>query len=153
MKLEVLNHWLSLVANVGVLLGIILVAYELNQNRQATVGETQQNLLAILHERDAWMLDQQFAATVVKVETSDAALTAIEARQYAEWLYGKFNVCEHVFDRRNEGLMSDFQSQGWDAGCRGTLEPAQARLVWSERRTWFNPDFAEYFDRHASSYQ
>lgn len=153
MNLEKLNHWLTLVANIGVLVGIILVAYELRQSRQATIGETQQNLLGILHERDAWMANRDFAAVVVKAEASENSLTEVEARQYAEWLYGKFNVCEHVFDRYREGLMSDDQWQGWDGGCRSTLEPPQARAVWVQRRGWFGSDFAEYFDSHAKSFE
>ena len=153
MNLEKLNHWLALVANVGVLIGIILVAYELRQSRQATIGETHQNLLGILHERDAWLADREFAAIVAKAEASETPLDEVEARQYAEWLYGKFNVCEHVFNRYAEGLMSDDHWQGWNGGCRSTLEPPQARIVWAQRKDWFGSEFAEYFDNHARSFE
>jgi hypothetical protein len=151
--LEKLNGWLLLASNIAVLAGIFLVAYEVNQNRQAVIGETHQNLLSILHERDAWLLDRDFAGIIVKVENNDQTLSELEVRQFREWIYGKFNVCEHVFDRHREQLMSEKQFEGWDAGCRATLETRQARLAWSQVRAWYSPDFADYFDAYAGSFE
>jgi hypothetical protein len=139
------NQWLTFIANVGVLLGIALVAYELHQNSQATIGDTQQNLLNMLHERDDWLLDQNFAATVVKAENEEE-LSSLEQRQYAEWVYGKFNICEHVFDRYKAGLMSSETWQGWDGGCRSFMEVQASRDVWSDRKSWYAPEFVSYYD-------
>ncbi len=153
MKLESLGQWLTVVANVGVLLGLVLVAYELRQETQATLGETQVNLLNILHERDNWLADEQFASVVVKAETLDPKLTVVEARQHAEWLYGKFNVCEHVFERYQAGLLSDDYWAGWVGGCKALVEYPQARSVWDERRSWYGPEFAKFLDAHAISFE
>ena len=42
MNFERLNHWLTLVANVGVVAGIIFLAYEIRLTRDALVGATYQ---------------------------------------------------------------------------------------------------------------
>ena len=44
MNLDRLNSWLSLTANVGVLLGIFLVAYELRQNSVEVRAQTRSTL-------------------------------------------------------------------------------------------------------------
>jgi hypothetical protein len=45
-----LNHWLTLGANIGVLVGIILLIVELDQNREAVQAQTRANL-------SQWMVD------------------------------------------------------------------------------------------------
>ena len=43
MNINNTNSWLSLIANVGVLVGIIFLAYEIQQNRKATEADVYQN--------------------------------------------------------------------------------------------------------------
>lgn len=47
MNLEKLNQWLALTTNIAVVLGIILVAYELNQNEASLRAETASANVAI----------------------------------------------------------------------------------------------------------
>ena len=131
-----LGNLIAIVANVSVLFGIGLLVYELDQNNDANVGATQQALLSLLHESDAWLEDRDFAEIVVKAEVRDEALTDVEARQFAEWMSGKFNTCEHVYERFVEGSITAYYWEGWDAGCRALLDSAQSRAVWTERRLW-----------------
>ena len=150
MDTERLGATVSIFANIGVLVGLIAVIYELDQNTAAVVGETQQGLLELVHASDAWLQDPSFAEVVHRAEGLDEPLQGTEARQYAEWLYGKFNMCEHVFERYQEGLLTEYYWRGWDAGCKALLESSQGRTVWTERRTWYGPGFKEYFDDYLS---
>lgn len=46
MSLDKLNSWLTLLANVGVLLGIIFLAYEIRQNTVSIQSQTRATLYA-----------------------------------------------------------------------------------------------------------
>ncbi|MEQ9208968.1 MAG: hypothetical protein RLN96_03855, partial [Pseudomonadales bacterium] len=46
MNLETLNHWLALVANFGVLIGVIFLAVEMQQNTEAINGQSRQAIFA-----------------------------------------------------------------------------------------------------------
>ena len=137
-------------ANVAVLVGLVLVVIELDQNNDALVGSTQQGLLDLLHERDSWVQDPDFAAVVVKAEEHGTPLTDVEARQYAEWMSGKLNACELVYERYLEASLTDYFWEGWDPGCRALLDSAQSRRVWAERRAWYGDSFRAYIDEHVA---
>jgi len=53
MKLHSVNEWLTLIANVGVLAGIIFLALEIQQNSEALLAGSRQDLL----EADLFILD------------------------------------------------------------------------------------------------
>lgn len=84
---------------------------------------------------------------------SNRILTDVEARQYAEWLYGKLNACELLFDRFQAGLVSDDYWAAWNGGCKALLEFPQSRRVWEQRRNWYGPEFADFLDAHAESFE
>jgi hypothetical protein len=94
MGTELISAFVAIIANIGVLVGIVAVIYELDQNTSAVVGETQQGLLEFVHSSDDWLQDSAFADVVHRADGLGENLQGSEARQYAEWIYGKFNVCE-----------------------------------------------------------
>ena len=152
MNVDRISNIVSMIANAGVLIGLVAVIYELDQNTSAVVGETQQGLLELVHASDAWLQDRDFADIVHRAENLGETLQGADARQFAEWLYGKFNVCEHVYERYQEGLLTEYYWRGWDQGCKALLNSEQGRTVWLERRSWYGPGFQEYFDEHLSTF-
>ena len=67
MKLRALNHWLTLAANVGVMVGIVFLAYELQQNTIATQLEAATSFQTSYSDIEVSIYgDQEFAALLVK---------------------------------------------------------------------------------------
>ena len=50
MNLEKVNHWLTLLANVGVLVGIVFLVIEVRQNTEAIYGQSRQAIYAGVQE-------------------------------------------------------------------------------------------------------
>lgn len=146
-----MSRWVETLGLVAVVLSLILVARELQQNTEATIGETSRGFLGMLVEIDAWVVDADFAALVARVEAGETELTATEAMQYSVWIYNKFNICENVYDRRAAGLVSEEYWLAWEGGCAALLEPPFAREVWHQRRQWYGPAFRAHFDEKADS--
>ena len=147
------NEWLTLLANFAVLVGIGLLIYELDQNQQALKDDTQLSLLALLHERDAWLQDVEFAAIVYKAEQERKLLTGVELRRYTEWISGKYNACEYIYERYGHEISTDSYWIGWSNGCKALLDPPTSRQVWSERREWYGNGFRAFFDDHMETYE
>ncbi|MEM9313446.1 MAG: hypothetical protein AAGA95_02370, partial [Pseudomonadota bacterium] len=134
MSMQKSAEWLSLLGNLAVLAGIGLLVFELNQNQQATKDGTQLALLALLHERDAWLHDDEFAKVVLKAEEELESLNALEQRRYTEWLSGKWNACEYIYERYSDEMATDSYWAGWDNGCKALLDSPSSRKAWRERR-------------------
>lgn len=140
------SRWIEFIGVFAVVLSLVLVARELQQNTEATIGEISQGQLAMLVEIDGWLVDGDFAELVARVEGGSTSLSPKEAIQYAYWIYGKFNLCENVFDRHQAGLVSEDYWIAWEGGCRRLLEPPFAQEVWRDRRGWYGPAFRAHFD-------
>jgi len=144
------NEWLTLLANLAVLVGIGLLVYELNQQQQALKDGTRLSLLALVHERDAWLFDEGFASIVVRAD-EDESLTDLEFRRYTEWLSGKWNACEFVYERYSHEIATDSYWVGWNKGCKAMLDSGTARRAWSQRREWYGEGFRAFFDEYAET--
>ena len=78
-----LNQWLTLFANIGVLVGIGFLAYEIRLNTQATHAQTREAVLAATEaELQAVRDDPNLIHSIVKTE----ALTPDEQIRLYTWL-------------------------------------------------------------------
>ena len=78
MKLDAVNNWLILVANIGVLAGIVFLAYELKQNTVATQLEAASNFNTSFADIEMLIAgDPDFSDLLIKGRTR-AVLTANE---------------------------------------------------------------------------
>lgn len=83
--------WLTIIANFGVVAGLVLVAYEVNQaNVQAEAAATQARRAEIQDARAKMALSPDLAEIYVKASTSGVdALTAVERFRLTQWERGK----------------------------------------------------------------
>jgi hypothetical protein len=78
MKLDIANKWFTLIANIGVLAGIIFLAYELQQNTVATHLEAASNFHSSFSEIEMLIAgDSEFSSLLIKGRTG-AELTVHE---------------------------------------------------------------------------
>ena len=146
------NEWLSLLANFAVIIGIGLLIYEIRQNEQVLKDGTRLSLLSLLHERDAWLIEPDFASIVVKAEQTEESLNPLELRRYTEWMSGKWNACEYIYERYSHEFTTDSYWIGWSNGCKALLGNSNARKAWAERREWYGVEFRAFFDDHAATF-
>ena len=102
-----IGHWLTLGANVGVLIGLILLIVELNQNqtmmRAQTRHEVSQELVDILVTR---ALDPQTVDIQLRAQNGEE-LTPIEAYQFALFSQAMIRYWEDVHYQYRMGLYDE----------------------------------------------
>lgn len=79
MKLRALNHWIALAANVGVMAGIIFLAYELQQNTVATQLEAATNFQSSFSNIEETIYAHPEFAALLEKGRKDEPLTETEA--------------------------------------------------------------------------
>jgi len=137
MKLDRLNSWLTLAANIGVLAGIIFLGVEIRQNtnasqaefRQAALESATEYLYTAVEDPELWLM--RFKPTLTDVERTKLAAYLFVIRERAEWTWRQFNagaVDEATWRRIRDvfvGSVSFPQTRRWWAYnySRGTFEP------------------------------
>ena len=141
------NSWLSLVANIGILAGLVLVAIELNQNtdqlKLQLVFQTTQKLFD--NNRD--LLGDNPTPAITKSITNPDDLTYEEFLIASSFVLNQLNEWEDRFLIYQAGLISD---RDWkrhiDENVGWTLGNKFAQRYWKVSSSVFEPEFTEYVD-------
>ena len=141
------NSWLSLVANVGILVGLVLVAIELNQNtdqlKLQLVFQTTQKIFD--NNRD--LLGDNPTPAITKSITNPDDLTYEEFLIASAFVLNQLNEWEDRFLIYQAGLISD---RDWkrhvDENAGWTLGNRFAQRYWRVSSSVFEPEFSAYVD-------
>lgn len=118
MNLDKANQWLTLLANIGVVIGIVFLAFEIRTN-------TSTNRIAILQNySDNWMhIHAQTAenpelATLVELALAGQELSEVQTRQFRSWALQYVSQAHDMLRHYDEGLVSETELTGAFANLR-----------------------------------
>jgi len=115
MNLEKLNHWLALAANLGVIIGIIVVVIELNQTQVSlqTEASTTRTLMAVEHRKI--YRDNGVEEIIFKLN-NDLVLTSDEELKGLEWIEYILRYFENLHYQNQQGVLDQ---EIWEANLTG----------------------------------
>ena len=147
MKKMDFGQTITVLANVGVIAGILLLAYELNQNRQMMEAQTRNELaMGLVEIQLATAADPNQLAAIVKGRQSiEPTETERLAAEFG--LTALFRYWENVHYQYRVGLYDETefatQREAWRAALTG---PSPHAEFWCGRRTTYSPEFAADID-------
>ncbi|MCP5347691.1 MAG: hypothetical protein H7A04_12625 [Pseudomonadales bacterium] len=145
MNLEKLQIWSGLLANLGVIAGIVFLAAELNQNSSMMAAQTRTNITreiieSMEKENDPLILESTQriqAGEPLNAEQTQAA-TILLAQRLRHW--------ENVLYQYDNGLFDDEEFSGVLAFIDATMSSHFAQEVWRQQRPYYSPNFQSFVD-------
>ncbi len=93
MNTEKINKWLTLLANIGVLIGIIFLAVEVRQSNRIAIAATEISVRDQFRTNNEVVLaNDAVAALLVKAADIDAEFSAVETEKLYAYLYAHMNI-------------------------------------------------------------
>jgi hypothetical protein len=114
MTSERLGLWLSLLANAGVLLGLILVVVEIRHNTQATEALLHQDVLAYARDHTELLVgdeNERLAEIVFRGEVDPDSLSPDPLEKFILFTAYRMGAWESSFVHHDEGLLS---TRSWE---------------------------------------
>lgn len=145
-KLE-LGQTVAILANVGVIAGIIFLALELNQNSKqlALELEWQINDRIIQNNRD--LMGENPTPIFIKSIVAPTELTYEEFTVAGALVFNFLSTWEDRYFLYQAGLADEEDWKGYiDDDIDLTLGYGFARVFWEESKGFFEPEFVEYVD-------
>ncbi len=147
MNLDSVNRWLTLVANVGVLAGIIFLAYELQQNTVATRVEAASNFNSSFSEIELFIAgNPEFAELLTQGREGQEIDGPNELRLWVfynqvlrQWQFTHYQYLSDVFDEDNWQAQRAFMLAVL-SGDIGLVDH------WRQHKSQYNPDFNTVID-------
>lgn len=147
MNADKANRWITLGANVGVLIGIILLIVELDQNRDMMRAQTRHDMAVLAIQRnDAAAADPELLDIMQRARAGES-LDELENLRYRFRTMATFREWEDVHYQYKLGLFDEEEfaaySRAWTLMGQGS---AGYRRVWCEFRSQTSPDFRAEID-------
>ncbi len=143
MKKIELGQALGILANVGVIAGILLLVYELNLNRQMIEAQTRsvvaQDLTNLLLTIGT---DEQSAGVFIR-GNADMELSEAESGQYFLLVQSAISYFENVHYQYRIGLYNESEFDGQRTAWRRIFASKGFSDIWCRTRQERSPEFAE----------
>jgi len=144
-----LNWFLTVSANVGVILGLGFLAVELRQNTLATQATLNMDLMTYGRENAELLLsDDQLVQIVIRAEQDPQSLSLLEREKFLLFTSWRMAVWETAFLNADEGVVAERYFENFDAWYSQLVRRGPGyQYWWNESRHGYDPAFQEHVDR------
>ena len=141
-----LNRWITLGANLGVLVGVFLLIIELRQNTESTELQAAQSYVALSHELDFRIVDDPSLIALFLIPPDER--TPQESRRLDRWYFGSLRTWENGFFLHRRGVLDDDLWSGQAAFMADLLRDSdELRDYYQSNRRHFSKSFMEFLDQ------
>jgi hypothetical protein len=154
MKPESMNQYVTLAANIGVLLGILLLAYELNQNREMMQGQTRTELAHKLADLTYQSAADAEIANLMSRGDAGETLTEDERVRYFEFVQVFQRFHENVHYQYRNGLYDEIEFNAQRNAWKNAVYNSEGRVdVWCISQLGFSPEFVAEINGLLTTYK
>lgn len=147
MNTDLLNKWLSLGANLAVLIGIALLVFELQQNRQMVRAQTRAEISSELTNLLSQVAGDPQLASLIRRADNGEELTPDEANQYGHRSAAMFRYFENVHYQFRQGLYDESEYFAHKDAWRVFFAKSKtAAENWCNYREMVSPAFRAEID-------
>ena len=150
MNIDKLNQWLTLLANIGVLAGIVFLALELQQNSQLMQAQTRDSIT----EKSLFFNDSLYgdanAFDVWESNTLESDFSAPIAAEKLRFLFmvnSNFRLWENEWYQYQNGLFEQSEFEPRLTFWSTLLSLPAYRAIWELTKNTFAPNFRQQIDR------
>ena len=141
-----LNRWLTLGANLGVLVGILLLILELDQTREMMRAQTRNEIsVGIVDLMSQVATDPQLANLIRRADSGDN-LTPDEYVQYNHRSAAMFRYFENVHYQYRQGLYDESEYSKQKDAWKEYFSNATTPVIWCNYRNTVSAEFMAEID-------
>ena len=147
MNAEKLNSWLSLGANIGVVIGLILLIVEINQNTQLVRAQINQSRAdTAMSEQQATYTSDVVPAMLAKV-TREEQLTDEEMIRYRTYLRAFNRNQDNNLWQYNQGFLGENIPGSIRDAARGVLGRNELSLsIWDRQKIAYTEEYVVFVE-------
>ena len=147
MNTEKMSHVVSMTANVGVLIGLSLLVYELNQNNRHLEEQAEYMALQSRVQNVRLRAENADVGRLVYGHLAEQPLTALEESRRLDFFDSTWVEWDWIFQRQGSGLIQHFDSlEQMAAVFRDAIQSWEAQDEWPKIKHYYRADFVEFMD-------
>jgi hypothetical protein len=142
MEAHKVNRWLTLGANFGVLIGIILLVVELDQNREMIRAQTRNDISRHISDHLALIGSNSQTASLMRRAEAGEELSAVEAAQQFYMFTSNKRMWENIHYQYRLGVFEEVEFEAERTAWRFLINKDQSfGRNWCLTRQHYSPEF------------
>ena len=152
MNMEKVNDALQLLASIGVLVGLFVVAYELRQNTVFAEAEYNETTYGMWMQATAMEMETDIGEIYIKSIEDPDNLSKPEKFKLNSWLTHIISIYDHGDSSSELGVGTALSGAMLEADLRYYFDSDYARLWFQSNRYWIRPRVAESISKVIDSF-
>jgi hypothetical protein len=146
--MEKLNHWLTLIGNVGVIAGVFFLAYELQQNNELLVQESRYSMLQNSKDWVQFIAGSEEISALLYLD-SNASLSELDTARRRGILIANLMAWQWEWEQSRSGLFGDTDLPV--QGFRAFWKDFEIERNWPQVRETLDPDFVVFMENEVAN--
>ena len=147
MKLETLNRWLTLSANIGVLIGIVFLAIEIQQNTNVNRAIAINAIQTGAREQIMALVEYPELLAIEMKSRQGEDLSSEESLMLAAFYNATLLNAENAFFQKEAGLISEDFLRSLGSTIQATTQNHEVgRRYWERNKSSYTVEFQAYVD-------
>jgi hypothetical protein len=136
------NRWLTLGANIGVLIGIILLVVELDQNREMIRAQSRNDISRHISDHLSVLGSNSQLTSLMHRAEAGEELTAVEAAQHHYMFTSNKRMWENIYYQYKIGIFDEREFEAERTAWRFLINKDKSfKRIWCSTRRNYSPDF------------
>mgnify|MGYP001818338291 CR=1 FL=1 len=147
MDTDRLNRWLTLGANIAVLVGIIFLAAEISQNTDMMRTQINQSRAELSMDEAESMYNSEYLPEILVKLRQGGEISAVERERYNHFLRGLHRNLDNQLRQYREGFLADNIPRSVRGALMGEIAPIPAaRDQWERTKGSFSDQYIAFVD-------
>ena len=142
-----LNKWLVLAANIGVLLGLVLVIYEIRQNSDLMQVQISQARADAAMESNQQTFDSAYIPSILVMIQNGGELSDEDMVRYVAWFRSMNRNQENVLSQYQFGMLDEHTPKSIEDFARATVWQSDvSRKAWRITRPGYSDEYVAFIE-------
>ncbi len=151
MNSEKVTSWLTLGANIGVIVGLILLIVEIRQNTDMMRAQINQSRTEAAQSEQQAIFNSDYMPAILVKRDAREMLSAEEMRRYVAFLRGFNRNMDNQLWQHNEGLLGENIPRSIRGAVREVIGSHKLSIeVWDDQKYGFTDEYVEFVEEAIS---
>lgn len=142
-----LNKWLTLAANIGVVIGLVLLLIELRQNTEMMRAQITQSRSETAQSENQAVFNSDHIPAVISKVRSGATLSDVELIRYEFYFRAVNRNQDNVLWQYREGFLGENVPDSVRAVVVAEIGSSEiARRIWEQTKSAYSPEYVQFVD-------
>jgi len=147
MNADNVNKWLTLSANIGVVLGLVLLIVEIGQNTEMMQAQiNQMRADSAMSQQHAYFNSEYLPALRQKIRSGDE-LSGEEAGRYRSYIHAFHRIQDNNLWQYNQGYLGDNIPRSIEGAVRGFLGGNEFSIaIWDSQKFGYTDEYVAFVE-------